>query len=44
MSIAIFGFNDVHKVCIKSANDDVSVRKVVLKVRQSVFEKEFIYE
>ena len=42
--IAIFGFNDIHKVCIKSANGCISVRKVVLKVTQSLFEKEFIYE
>lgn len=42
--IAVFGFDDIHKVGIKSINDDISVRKVVLKVTKSLFEKEFIYE
>jgi len=44
MSVAIFGFDDIHKVCIKSRKDDVSVKKVVLKIKQSIFEKEFIGE
>ena len=44
MQIAVLGFNDVHKVGIKSVNDDISVKKVVLKVSKILFEKEFIYE
>jgi len=44
MSIVVFGFNDVHKVCIKSTDSDISVKKVVLKVRKCTFEKEFINE
>lgn len=42
--IAVFGFNDIHKVGIKSTNNDISVKKVVLKISKSLFEKEFIYE
>lgn len=44
IQIAVFDFDDVHKVGIKSTNDEVSVRKVVLKVTKSLFEREFINE
>lgn len=42
--IAIFGFNDLHKVGIKTKNHDSSVKKVVLKISKNLFEREFIYE
>lgn len=42
--VIIFCFDDIPRVGIKSTNGAISVRKVVLKVTKSLFEKEFTYE
>jgi len=40
----IFSFDDVHKVAIKSMDSSDNIIKIVIKIKKSLFEKEFINE
>lgn len=40
----IFSFNEIHKVGILTSSSTKSVNKIVIKIKESLFNEEFIYE